>query len=352
MSLVGNLEDLSLGEILQIVSLSRKSGTLSLQSQGREASIVFRSGQVVRASSSMFPQNLGELLTTGSIIDPPTLRTALALQQSEGYIERLGAILVKHFDVNQDVIEEVVRTQVEKVVLSLFEWTGGNFDFKVQDLVDTVYDTEVDPLQFMLSQGLNPQLLVMEGELAMDEKREAINRGEIGGDIGDSADYSESDTQSATEPETSQADRPLVIVDDDGPTLQAVSDALRGLGYVVHAMERSEDTLIKIDSLIRAGEHPTILIDLIMPKMDGSGVLGGIELMDLLNNNFKNLPMIVMTDYPHAESEAKVCGQGRLFMLKPRRADIRKPQMLNDFIGRLQAKIQVLGRGEDGLAGT
>jgi len=274
------------------------------------------------------------------------------LQQSEGYIERLGTILVRHFDVNQDVIEEIVRTQVEKVVLSLFDWTGGNFDFKVQDLVETVYDTQMDPLQFMLSQGLNPQLLVMEGELAMDEKREAINRGEFGNDAGDSADYGESDTQSATEPERSHAGNPLVIVDDDGPTLQAVSDALRGLGYVVHAMDRSEDTLIKIDSLIRAGEHPTILIDLIMPKMDGSGVLGGIELMDLLNNNFKNLHMIVMTDYPHEESETKVCEQGHLFMLKPRRADIRKLQMLNDFIGRLQAKIQLLGRGEGELAGA
>ncbi|PLY11667.1 MAG: hypothetical protein C0624_01655 [Desulfuromonas sp.] len=31
MSLVGNLEDLGLGEILQIVSLSRKSGVLTLQ---------------------------------------------------------------------------------------------------------------------------------------------------------------------------------------------------------------------------------------------------------------------------------------------------------------------------------
>jgi CheY-like chemotaxis protein len=180
----------------------------------------------------------------------------------------------------------------------------------------------------------------------MDEKRQAVNRGELGDDVSDGPDYSESDTQSSTEPEKTQADNPLVIVDDDDPTLQAVSDALRGFGYVVHAMVRSEDTLIKVDSLVREGEHPTILIDLIMPKMDGSGVLGGIELMDFLNNNFKNLHMIVMSDYPHAESETKVCEQGHLFMLKPRRADIRKLQMLNDFIGRLQTKIQLLGKGE------
>ena len=101
MSLVGNLEDLGLGEILQIISLSRKSGTLDLRSKGHEASIVFRYGQVVRASSSMFPQSLGELLTKNSVIDPTILRKALALQQAEGFLERLGAILVKHFDFNR-----------------------------------------------------------------------------------------------------------------------------------------------------------------------------------------------------------------------------------------------------------
>ncbi len=40
MSLVGNLQDLGLGEILQIVSLSRKSGILSLQNQSREGKVI------------------------------------------------------------------------------------------------------------------------------------------------------------------------------------------------------------------------------------------------------------------------------------------------------------------------
>ena len=42
MSLVGSLEDLGLGDILQIVSLSRKSGLLLLRSDDGEGRIVFR----------------------------------------------------------------------------------------------------------------------------------------------------------------------------------------------------------------------------------------------------------------------------------------------------------------------
>ena len=62
MSLEGNLEELGLGEILQIVSLSRKTGVLSLISKGRDGSVFFRHGQVVRAVSSDNQQSLGDVL--------------------------------------------------------------------------------------------------------------------------------------------------------------------------------------------------------------------------------------------------------------------------------------------------
>jgi CheY-like chemotaxis protein len=322
MSLVGNLEDLALGEILQIIGLSRKSGTLSLRSSGREAVIVFRQGQVVRASSSMFPQSLGELLTTSSVIDPIILRRALALQQSEGFLERLGAILVKHFNVKPDVIEEVVARQVERVVLSLFHWTSGSFDFQVQDLVETVYDTTMDPLQFMLDQGLNPQLLAMEGtgeeELGAQETatsgRHAAGAGEA---------------QRIT----------LVVVDDDGPTLQAVSAALREEGYEVHPLGCGEDTLIAVESLMRSGARPMVLIDLIMPRMDGAGVLGGIELVELLRGNFADLPLILMSDYRYGEAEMRAGEQGVPLIMKPRRAEVSMPHLMDDFIRRLVEEI-------------
>ena len=69
MSLVGNLEDLGLGEILQIVSLSRKSGVLTLCSRGREGNIVFRQGQVIRATSPAYREGLGEVLVRKGLID-------------------------------------------------------------------------------------------------------------------------------------------------------------------------------------------------------------------------------------------------------------------------------------------
>ncbi len=46
MSLVGSLEDLGLGDILQIISMSRKSGVLTLRCEEGEGRIFFDSGTV------------------------------------------------------------------------------------------------------------------------------------------------------------------------------------------------------------------------------------------------------------------------------------------------------------------
>lgn len=343
MSLAGNLEDLGLGEILQIVSLSRKTGVLSLSSRGRNGSVFFRKGQVVSASSSTCQQSLGEVLIQKGVIDTAALRKALELQQERGFRERLGAVLVNNFCISQEVIEEVVREQIENVVFSLFAWAEGDFKFNVQEDLDTVDDTRTDPLQFILDQGLNPQFLAMEGTRILDEKRNVAESGyatDVSPDEDSELSFDLVDPVGDKTP-VSEVKVPVIIVDDDGPTLRAISEGLVGCGLAVHAMTRSEETLIKVDTLHRSGDCPVILIDLIMPKMDGSGVLGGIELLELLHNNFKLLRIIVMSDYHHADAEKKVNEMGYRFMLKPRRVEIGNPEILQNFIAQLREDIRL-----------
>lgn len=347
MSLVGSLEDLGLAEILQIVSLSRKTGVLTLQSRGREGAVVFRQGLVVRATSSSNQQCLGEILIQKGVIHLNVLRKALALQQDSGFRERLGVILIKNFGVPQEKIEDVVCEQIENAVFSLFAWIEGRFEFEVQEHIETIDGTRFDPLQFMLEQGLNPQFLAMEGTRILDEQCHAKGSA---ADINSSAAV-ESNLDLVADTRVPASPHPLVkqtlvIVDDDGPTLQVLAGGLRENGFDVHAMTRSEDTLIKVDSLCRAGSHPTVLIDLIMPKMDGSGVLGGIELLDLLHNNFKELPIIMMSDYHHSDAETKVSDMGFPFIMKPRRVELSTPKSLQKFLTLLLPLIRHSGSAE------
>ncbi|MEN8687161.1 MAG: DUF4388 domain-containing protein [Desulfuromonadales bacterium] len=174
MSLVGNLEDLGLGEILQIVSLSRKSGVLQLNSRERDGRVIFRDGQVIRAMASTFPENLGDLVLRNGLADMETLKQALVIQQESDDDRRIGDILVSEFGVDREAIETAVREQLEKIVYSFFGWDEGAFSFELGDCQELVV-TNLNPLQFMLDQGLNPQWLAMEGSRILDEKR---HRGE------------------------------------------------------------------------------------------------------------------------------------------------------------------------------
>ena len=89
MSLDGYLEDLSVCDILQILSLSKKTGTLLLKSQCDEGSISFSEGQVIRAFSSCFPEGLGQLLCYADVITQEQVDSALLHQTTVEYQQPL-----------------------------------------------------------------------------------------------------------------------------------------------------------------------------------------------------------------------------------------------------------------------
>jgi len=358
MSLVGNLEDLGLGEILQIVSLSRKSGVLRVNSRGRLGEIAFRQGKVIRASSSSFQESLGELLIRKGLIDLATLRGALALQEREGFQERLGSILIRQYGVAAAAIDEVVREQFEKVVYSLFAWVEGTFDFELQENVEAVDNIRMDPMQFMLDQGLNPQFLAMEGARLIDEQR---HRGNLPPAVAPQAavphlsgmEEPPASGQTRLQPDAAaKAEEPvsLVLVDDDDLTRETLAAALEQGGYRVYQQERSEDALIRIDSLYRKGKRPVVLADLIMPRMDGTGILGGLELVELVRNNFPDLRLLVMSDYHNSDAERRVGALGYPHLIKPRRAQMGDSREADRFCRDLLDVLWRLRAGELAVA--
>ena len=342
MSLVGNLEDLGLGEILQIVSLSRKSGLLSLHSKGREGRIFFRNGQVTQATSSAYRQSLGEVLVRKGLIDLDQLKLALTIQEREAFSERLGSILVRCFGVSPNAIEDVVREQIEKAVYSLFVWSDGTFDFDLQEISDALDNIRMDPMQFMLNEGLNPQYLAMEGTRLIDEQRHRSESGEDDGVHDESGATGEDDVAfdlfmaglrrtEGSQTAAKGARTPVVVVDDDAATREALGFLVGKAGFEPFLYERSEDTLIRIDTLCRNGRSPLVVVDLIMPRMDGTGYLGGVELLELVRSNFPSLSLIALAEYHDPEADRTLHELGIPLILKPRRGEIADPAQLKRF---------------------
>lgn len=315
MSLVGNLEDLGLGEILQIVSLSRKSGVLQLNSRDREGRVIFQDGQVIRATATTFPENLGDLVLRAGMADMDTLRKALVIQQESGKGRRIGDILVSDFGLKREAIETAVRQQVERVVYSFFSWDEGAFSFELGEQPELAA-TNLNPLQFMLDQGLNPQWLAMEGSRILDEKR---HRGEAIDDQGESlvdVDQLLAEVKSENRPDTHEAPasadarvaaarpRKFIVVDDDPNTAEQIAELLQERKAQVHVFTNYRSFMDAVDQA--DPQATTLVIDLIMPRRDGSGVLGGLELLGEVRSKYPGFQVLVMSDHPNQEAEQSI----------------------------------------------
>jgi CheY-like chemotaxis protein len=335
MSLVGNLDDLGLGDILQIVSLSRKSGVLSLYGRGREGRITFQNGQVIQATSSVFRENLGDLLMRKGLVDIETLRQALSLQRQSVRPQLIGAILAAHFGVSLPAMDVIVKEQVEKIIYSFFGWAEGTFSFDAGDQ-DALAATRFSPLQFMLEQGLNPQWLAMEGSRLFDESRQ---RGESFEEPPDEPafDTETFDTENLCDeipveavaimgealPKQIAPSRSVLLVDDDDLTRQLLADVLRTKGYAVRDFPGGKDFLTAVETAVGEGRQPALLIDLIMPRLDGSGILGGYELLEKVRKRFPALTTVVISDFPNEETERRACQLGVSAVVpKPKKNDV------------------------------
>ena len=84
MSLVGSLVDLGLGDILQIVSLSRKSGLLLIRSDEGEGRIVFCDGLVQAAYLKGEPEDLRGLLVLSGCVSSEEFYRAEQLAEERG----------------------------------------------------------------------------------------------------------------------------------------------------------------------------------------------------------------------------------------------------------------------------
>jgi CheY-like chemotaxis protein len=328
MSLIGNLEDLGLGEILQIINLSRKSGVLTVRSEGRKAVLMFRSGQVVQAMSTVFHRGIGELLIRRGAIDEMTLLKAVDVVHTEGKKSLLGSTLIKRFGVAKQVVEEVVREQIERVVYSLFSWTEGTFDFELRPTVEIDDDMHLDPVQFMLRQGINPH------------QHAPISKQRVPEPTAPPAAAPAKPTASKAASALKAKDPALLLViDDDAVSRETITEALKTEGYHPEGFARSEEALVSIESHYKSGNRPVLVVDLIMPRMDGSGILGGIELMELVKVNFPELKAVVVSDYHNNEAERKIRGMGYSFMLKPRKSEFIDNDIIDFFIKRLRDEL-------------
>jgi len=355
MQLVGNIEDLGLGEILQIVCFSRKSGTLKLNSRKREGSLVFKNGQVVSATSSVIKEGVYDIMIKEKLLTTEQLKNAIVIQKNDGFRESLDSVLIKNLNLSAQLIEDTAIRQIEKSVFSLFLWRDGSFVFELGDLIETPEMRMNDPLQYTLTNGLNPQFMAMEGARLQDEagRDEIVSEDEFF----EEASYQEEAAPLAVSapaviPSITQ-EGTILVIDDDPLTRGVIRNQLVQMGFKASAFGQSEAGLRKVEELVSKQERPIVIADLFMPTMDGEGMLGGLEILGCLKTDFLDIPVIIITEHPNDKTEKEVMDLNAYsYLQKPKKLQFKEDgttPAVAMFIEKLAATLSRLTRSDKTL---
>lgn len=187
MSFSGDLEDISVPDLLQFIHMGGRTGTLKLEVQGAHTEIGFHTGRIVSATRPGAPK-LGELLVNAGLLDERKLLQALARQAVETPPRSLGQILVQSGAIKSDAMFGAVRGQIERLVQEVVGARKGAFEFALDDL-KPVDELALYPGEMVPQINLDTQMVLLEALRVFDESRretdavpeEAITTGRISG---------------------------------------------------------------------------------------------------------------------------------------------------------------------------
>src|SRR3989339_42359 len=130
MSLEGSLKEFGLADILQLIYFQRKTGVLTLEGRMDRVRLLFYEG---------------------SIISAETRRKVEA--------NRFGKLLLKKGLIKKEQIQEILTTQITEIVIQLFSWKDGDYEFSPQGV----------PVDKEMPVSLDTQQVLMEGLRIVDE---------------------------------------------------------------------------------------------------------------------------------------------------------------------------------------
>ena len=158
MAIKGSLKEASLPDVLQLLSMGKKTGCLAVTHRSNFGYIYFDKGQISYASIVNRRDRIGDILVKSSLITDEQLEAAIAAQKTQRNM-RIGELLVAQGAVTKDGLHAQIRLQIEEAVYFLFTWKEGTFNF----------EAEVRPEEQDLQVSINPESLLLEGARRVDE---------------------------------------------------------------------------------------------------------------------------------------------------------------------------------------
>ncbi len=170
MAFTGRLEA-GVGDILQLLGLSKKTGKLTLSRLESSGEILFKSGKIIHAAADATQNTLGQILLSRNVLSQDDLMVALDLQHNSPQRKRLGAILVEQGFITHAMLGEAIRHQIKDAIFEFLTWETGFFRFEMME-IDAGDEIMVDAKDFLGGTGMAPEHVHREGLRRFDEQRE------------------------------------------------------------------------------------------------------------------------------------------------------------------------------------
>lgn len=163
MAISGNLRTMPFPDLMQWISMSRKTGTLVIKGEKFTKKILFHDGAVAAVTSNNPREHLGYFLVGWGYLTEDELHHLLEMQRERRVM--LGQLLVQMSLMSADDVDQLVRVKTEQTVFDLMLWEEGEFFF-----VD-----EAQPRRGFRELNLTVDHFVFEGARQLDERMRMRN---------------------------------------------------------------------------------------------------------------------------------------------------------------------------------
>jgi hypothetical protein len=128
MALKGNLRDFSTTQLLNLINLAKKTGTLVVEGPSQAARLSFRNGKLIYAQLGQEDGNLTSILHKAGKLTDDQARV-LRERATSSSDKELGLLLINAGYVSQTDILLSIRAHVLEIVYRLITWAEGVFRF-------------------------------------------------------------------------------------------------------------------------------------------------------------------------------------------------------------------------------
>jgi hypothetical protein len=131
--LEGKIGDFSLPDIFQLITLTKKSGSLNITTDQQQGRILFKGGEICFAVADVARVAIGARLVQSGLASEEQVLEILEARRADGEQGNLSQSLLEAADVDDGALDAFIRASIEDAVFDLMRLPDASFSFDASD---------------------------------------------------------------------------------------------------------------------------------------------------------------------------------------------------------------------------